>query len=245
MKARLARILPPLVAMLLQGPAWAGAFGVSPIRIDLDRSVRTGLITLTSDDDRKLYFQLKLFEWTQTATGEDEYRESGELVFFPQILTLEPKDTRLIRVGLKAPPAPVERAFRLFIEELPEPGESASSGAQIAVRLRFGVPIFLTGAKVEARPEIAATNLSKGAVRVAIRNSGDRQIRFEELLVLQGEKFVGKSAGWYVFPGVTRSFTVPVAREDCPASGVLEIRAVGEGTDIRKAVEVAPVLCQP
>ena len=225
--------------------ALAGAFGVSPIRLDLDPGARTGMVTVSNDDERRLYFQLKLFEWKQSPSGEDLLAESSDLVFFPQILTVEPKEKRLVRVGIKSPPAGPERAFRLFIEELPDPNEAPGGGAQVAVRLRFGVPIFLSAGKGEALPELGAVDSSKGMIRVAIRNTGSRQIRFEEVTARAGDKVVAKAAGWYVFPGATRSFSLPIAREDCPVPRSLEIRAAGEGKDIRTTVEVSSDLCTP
>jgi len=225
--------------------AAAGAFGVSPIRVDLDPATRSAIITVANDDDRKLYFQAKLFSWTQSAAGDDRLEENGDLIFFPQIFTVDAKDKRLVRVGVKSPPAGDERAFRLFIEEMPDPNEPAAGGAQIAVRLRFGVPVFVSSGKGEARPEIEPLDGAKGALRVAIRNSGDRQIRFEELSARAGDRVVAKTAGWYVFPGVTRAFSIPVAREDCPLPRSLEIRAVADGKEVRRTIDVPAAVCAP
>jgi len=245
MPARPTRGFLALALAAIAPHALAGAFGVSPIRVDLDSSSRTGLVTVTNEDERKLYFQLKLFEWTQSAAGEDQLAESSDLIFFPQILTVDPKDKRLVRVGVKSPPAGAERAFRLFIEELPDPNEPSSGGAQIAVRLRFGVPIFLAGAKGEALPEITRVETPKGAIRVAIRNNGTRHIRFEDVSALSGGKVVTKAAGWYVFPGATRSFSLPVTAHDCPVPAALEIRAAGDGKEARAKLDVTPALCAP
>ena len=234
-----------LVAGSFPASVFAGAFGVSPIRIDLDPAIRTGLVTVSNDEDRKLYFQVSLMEWTQTAAGEDQYAPSADLLFFPQIFTVDPKDKRLIRVGIKAPPGERERAYRLFIEEMPDPNAAPGAGAQIAVRLRFGVPIFLTGGKGEPQPEIVSSGASKGELRVAIRNAGTRQIRFEEVAMRDGDRVVAKTAGWYVFPGTTRSFTLPVTARDCPVPTSVEIRATADGKEIRRVVEVPPTLCAP
>jgi fimbrial chaperone protein len=243
---RLHRWTPALaLAAALPLSALAGAFGVSPIRVDLDPASRTGLVTVTNDDDRKLSFQLKLFEWTQSPSGEDEYADSADLLFFPQIFAIDPKDRRLIRVGLRGPVGDRERAFRLFIEEMPDPTLPQGSGAQIAVRLRFGVPIFLSTGKGEAQPELLAPEVTKGAIRVSIRNGGVRQARFEEVAIVAGERTIAKTAGWYVFPGVTRSFAVTLAPQDCPIPASVEIRATAEGKEFRRTVEIPPALCSP
>jgi fimbrial chaperone protein len=225
--------------------ALPGAFGVSPIRIDLDPGARSGLVTVSNDDDRKLSFQLKLFEWTQSPTGEDQLADSEDLIFFPPLFTIEPKQKRIVRVGVRAPYAGPERAFRLFIEELPDPDAAPGGGAQVAVRLRFGVPIFLSAGKVDSAPDIATVEAAKGALRVVIRNAGSRQIRFEEVSARAGDRIVAKAAGWYVFPGVTRAFLLPVASQDCPLPKSVEIHAVGEGKDVRKTVELPGGACPP
>jgi fimbrial chaperone protein len=238
----------PALALATSLPlsAFAGAFGVSPIRVDLDPASRTGLVNVTNDDERKLSFQLKLFEWTQSASGEDQYADSADLLFFPQIFTLAPKERRLVRIGLKgASSGDRERAYRLFIEEMPDTSLPPGSGAQIEVLLRFGVPIFLSTGKGEAQPELLAAEPSKGAVRVSIRNGGTRQIRFEEVALASGDRTIAKTAGWYVFPGVTRVFTVPVTAQDCPVPASVEVRATGEGKEIRRTVDIPPALCAP
>jgi fimbrial chaperone protein len=233
------------LAACFSSATFAGAFGVSPIRVDLDAAVRTGLVTVSNDDDRKLNFQVKLFEWTQNAAGEDEYAENSDLLFFPQVFTVDPRDKRIVRIGIKAPPQERERAFRLFIEEMPDRGAAPVAGAQVAVRLRFGVPVFLSSGKGEARPEIISAEAFKGEVRVAIRNDGTRQVRFEEITVRAGEKAIAKTAGWYVFPGATRLFTLPVAAQDCPIPAAVEIHATADGKDIRRTLEVPATLCSP
>ena len=242
---RLLRWLVAALAATCSGTALAGAFGVSPIRVDLDAASRTGLVTITNDDERKLHFQVKLSEWTQDATGEDKYAESSDLLFFPQIFTVDPRDKRLIRIGVKGPPQQRERAYRLFIEEMPDPNAAPGGGAQIAVLLRFGVPVFVSNGTGEPVPEMMTPAVSKGAIRIPIRNNGTRQIRFEEISLRAGERSIAKTAGWYVFPGVTRTFTLPITAQDCPVPAAAELRATADGKEVRTTLEAAPALCSP
>lgn len=248
MKSRSRALIASLCLGVALGPAGAqaAAFGVTPIRIDLEPASRTGIITVSNDDQRRLTFQVKLAEWTQAPNGDDQHADSADLVFFPQILTVEPGEKRLVRVGLKGPLPARERAYRLYIEELPDTADKGGGGgAQIAVRMRFGVPIFVGDGKGEARPEFAAVNPGKGRLEVALRNNGERAARFEELLLLAGDKVVARANGWYVFPGATKAFIVPVERPACPLAGTLELRATYAGKDIRRTVEAAPALCAP
>jgi fimbrial chaperone protein len=234
-------VLLTLAAAALPG-AHGAMFGVSPIRIDLTPDTRSAVINVTNDDTRRLYFQAKLVEWTQTPEGQDHYAESKDLIFFPAIFTIEPGDKRIIRVGSKGAIAPSHRAYRLFIEELPDPNEKAASGgAQVAVRMRFGVPIIV--GRGEARPSVVEATAAAGAVKARIRNDGDRMVRFDEVTLVAGERQVGKVAGWYVFPGATREFVVPVESSACPISGTLELRASVDGKVTRGNVAADPALC--
>ncbi len=232
------------VALAATQAACAAAFAVSPIRIDLDRGTRTGLVNIASEDERRIYFQLKLYEWTQTPTGEDHYAESTDLIFFPQILTVEPNDRRIVRIGLRSPPQAPEKAYRLFIEEMPDPNEPPSSGARVAVRLRFGVPIFVAGSEAKPRIEITRVEGAKGVLAVEVRNTGERQFRIEEITALAADKVAAQAAGWYVFPGVTRLFQVPFGAGRCPTARFV-VKAVGEGQEIRKEVDGSAAMCQP
>lgn len=232
-------------ALLAATAATAGSFGVSPIRLDLDRGTRTGLVTVTNDDTRKLSFRMRLFEWTQDEQGADRNTESADLIFFPQIMTVEPGDKRVIRIGTRAGDSGREKAYRLFIEELQDPGATGAQGAQVAVLLRFGVPVFVAPPAGKPEPEFARAALAKGKVEVGILNKGARTVRFDELTVKAGGEVIGRGAGWYVFPGATRAFEIAVPADKCKPSGPLEITASAEGLEIRHTVESGPALCAP
>lgn len=232
-------------ALLASAGARAAAFGVSPIRVDLDASARSGLITVTNDEDRRLRFQVKLRRWTQDAAGADQYADSDDLLYFPQILTLEPKEKRVVRIGLRSTPVAPETAYRLYVEEMPDVSAAPGQGAQVSIRLRFGVPVFVTGAKGEPRTELTALGMSKGRIDLGVRNSGGRHARIEEIVARSSGREIGKVAGWYVFPGASRPFSIPVAREACPATGTIEIVAITEGREARTVAEPASALCAP
>lgn len=49
--------------------AYAGDFGVSPIRVELDRGTKSALITVSNEDSRPLAFQVRALAWTQDAAS--------------------------------------------------------------------------------------------------------------------------------------------------------------------------------
>jgi len=231
------------LAALLAGPALAGSFGVAPTRIDLGNGTRSSLLEVTNDDTRKLSFQVRLASWTQDPAGKDGYADSQDLIFFPPLFTVNAGDKRVIRVGLKGGEAPAaEVAYRLYIEEIPEP-TAASSGSEVKVVLRFGVPVFVAPAKPRRAFVLDDVALQPGKATFRIRNDGNQSAKFETLKLVQGSRTLAEATGWYVLPGATRAFDIPVEREKCVASGTLEVQAQADGVALKRDVAAAPALC--
>ncbi len=225
--------------------AHAGGFGVAPIRLDFDSSVKTGAITVSSDDTARLSFQMKLFEWSQDKNGKDQYKESSDLIFFPQLMTLQPKDKRIIRVGTKSPPAAAERTYRLFIEELPDANAKRGKGAQVAVKLRFGVPLFVAPIEPRLAGTIEDAALAKGEVRLRVRNTGNQHFRFETISASAGGAAIGQVEGWYLLAGAARSYTIKVDPQACAKAGRIEVALSAGSLEIKRELEATPVLCRP
>lgn len=204
-----------LVCALATAPAAAAGFSVSPIRIDFDRGTRTGVITVSNEDERPLELEMQPMEWTQSDKGEDEYRDSPDLIFFPQRMTVAPGEQRLIRVGIKVPAAEREKTYRLFIQQAPPRGDAAQQGAQVAIRVRFGVPIFVKPLKEELKPEIAEAEVRGGKLQLKIRNNGNAHVYFESIAAAGADGRSAEARGWYVLAGRTRAFEVPLTTELC------------------------------
>lgn len=234
-----------LVLALAIPAAYAGGFGVSPIRLDFDASVKTGAITVSNDGADRLSFQMKLFEWSQDKQGKDQYKESSDLIFFPQIMTLKPKDKRIIRVGTKSPPAGAERTYRLFIEELPEANAARGKGTQVAIKLRFGVPLFVAPIQPQLAGTLEDAKLAKGEIRLRVRNTGNQHFRFEAISATAGGAAIGQAEGWYLLAGAARSYTIKVDNQACAKAGKIEIALTAGALKLKRELEASPALCGP
>lgn len=223
--------------------AWAGGWDVNPIRVDLDARVRTGAVTVHNDGERALRFQVSLAEWTQDADGKDAYAPSRDLVFFPQIMSLEPDERQVVRVGSKQGGADAERAYRLFIEEIPDPDTGAQAGTSVAVRVRFGVPVFIAAATPRAAAEIERIERRGEVLEVRVHNGGNGHFKIDRLVLSRAERDVGETAGWYVLPSATRAFSLPLGESLCAAEGPLELRLEGAGVSLRRDLDRDSVAC--
>src|SRR5579863_9074302 len=93
-----------LVAVLLLlglvSPASAATFSVDPILVTLPRGDASASVAVTNQSQQKLRLQVSGFAWQQRPSGEIALSPTDDLVFFPPLLTLEPGETKRIRIGV-------------------------------------------------------------------------------------------------------------------------------------------------
>jgi fimbrial chaperone protein len=248
--ARVARLSSAalLLFLLLPVAARAGDWRVSPIRLDLGRDAKSGAVTVANDADERLQVQMNAFEWTQDAEGKDRYEETGEILFFPRLMILEPKEEKILRAGIRVPAAAKEKTFRLFIEEIPGPRKT--EGVNVAVAIRFGVPIFVKPLKGEARGEVGAMTMFAGALLVPVNNTGNVHFVVQSVLVRgrdgEGEEIFSRElSGWYLLAGVSRGYATTVPLEACGSMAVIEAEVKTDKLPLRGRLVVDRSMCGP
>jgi fimbrial chaperone protein len=237
-----------LVILLATGalPLFPASFRFVPTSLTLDAKSRTATLTIENTGDEKVTVQLQMMKWTQDGRGNELYEPTKDLVFFPQILSIEPGKQGTIRVGAEMrEELTVEKSYRLFVQELPlgKPGESL-----IKTLVRVGMPVFMTPRVQRETLAVESIGVTDGKLQIRIRNSGTahamiRTIRVTGLDSSGKEIFSKESSGWYVLPGVSRAFPIEVTREDCaPMSTMKIVATAGEGA-VEGQVAVDAALC--
>jgi fimbrial chaperone protein len=213
-----------VICTLLSTASIAGLFGLSPVRLDLDRQNKTDSITISNDEsERKIEMQAKLHEWTQDASGNDVFVESNDLVFFPRIFSIDKQDQRVVRVGLKVPASTTEKSYRLFIEELPPLRDPGKKGAQVLFVLRVGVAIFVGPEKEQPGGIIERLDAAPAGAMVVIRNTGNQNFQIQSLTVKSGTEYEKEIVGGYVLAGATRYFAAPFPANLCRKFSTVEV----------------------
>lgn len=156
--------------------ARAATMEVAPVVIDLGRAAPSAVVTIRNRGTGPTRYQLSAMAWTEPKTGEPRLEASQELSFFPPLFQLAPGEERKIRVGATLPPGPTERAWRLFVEELPEPVDQSRAGASVRIRTRFALPVFLAPAQPRPSATVALAR-SGGSVAVTMRNTGNVRVK--------------------------------------------------------------------
>lgn len=240
------------LALLPWPPALhAGDFTVNPIRLELGSNARSGVISIKNEGAVRLGFQMQAMEWTQDAEGKDQYADSRDLIFFPKLMTLEPGDESLVRVGVRNAVVPLEKTYRLFIQELPGPAKETQpegKSARIGVLIRFGAPIFLAPLKSEDSAEITTLEMAKGTLSLKVRNTGNRH------QVIEGIHLRGTDAGGaevfsltladrYLLAGATKSFSATIAANPCSKIADLTVELKTDKLGLKRKLDVTGAMC--
>lgn len=216
------------IAVLLCGlalpahTALASSFRVTPIRVDLSSRVSSSLMTLTNDSPGELRFQISAFEWSQTeGTGEMNLTPTKDVVFFPALLTVKPGEERKVRVGATVKSGDVEKTYRIFFEELPPlTTPETTTGSEVKIITKLGVPIFVEPLKALVVGEIANASMSAGKLAFDVKNDGNVHFLARSVKVTgldaAGKPVVEKQReGWYVLRGGTRRYDLEFKPEEC------------------------------
>lgn len=141
-----------------------------------------------------------------------------------------------------------EKTYRLFINEIPEP--KAAEGAQVAIALRFGVPIFVKPLKEDAKGSIGRIDLSKGALSVLINNTGNIHFIINSINIKgknpkDVEIFSKELSGWYLLSGASRLYTTSIPEEVCKDISKIEVVIKTDKLDMDGAMDVDKAMCMP
>lgn len=232
-----------VLALLLPGwkPATAAEFAVTPIRAEFKPGAMSETITVTNHANARLRVAVKLMAWTQDAQGKDVYSDSSDLIYFPRQMELAPESKRLVRIGVKGPAGAVERAYRLFIEEEPDPTPTGRS--QVALYFRFGVPVFQAPAVPRPDLQLLDLVLRKGKLYVPVRNAGNQHVRLETIKVSDGAGHAQEVAGWYSLAGTERTYVVDIPEAVCRNASSLSLTAEGPGVRLERKIDVTAAGC--
>jgi len=227
--------------------AQAGNFGVSPIRLDLDKGARSGVIAVSNDGDVPLDFQARAMLWTQDAAGQDHYEDTQALVYFPRQFRVPPHEKRVVRIGYRNPALKTEQAYRLFVEEIPDAKQRAKR-TSVTVAVRFGVPIFVRPPAGGVEAKIGGLAVKAGRARATAHNAGAvhfriNQVRFRALGADGKVKWEHAVQGWYLLPGAQREYAAKLPAEACRAARELRVELLGDKLDAASEVPLKPELC--
>jgi fimbrial chaperone protein len=220
------------------GTAAASTFNIAPIRLEMDRSHQTGVLTLHNDGDAPLTIEVRSVAWSQDQ-GSDHYDPTGELIVTPPVFVVPAHTDQIVRVARRGgADGQRERTYRLFFEEVPAAAPAGFIGLKVA--LRIGIPVFF--AAPAAKPELAfsASWRADGTLDLAAQNRGLAHFQITDFELAAPDATVVARVGGsrYVLGGSEAHWSLT------PAGGAgraekLRINGHGDGGAIAAEVAVA------
>lgn len=219
--------------------AAAGTFSIAPVRIELQGSQHTAVLTVHNDDAAALVIQVSALNWTQPG-GEEGNAATRELLATPPVFTLPPNGEQIVRVALRREPDPArELDYRLLLAEVPQPADKKFTGLRVALRL--SIPVFVKAASPAAAAlRWRAQWLPEGGLALSATNEGmsHQQISDFTLHFAGTEALARGVVSRYVLPGSTVTWKI------APPAGVahdtaISIRGASDQGDFQADVAFA------
>jgi fimbrial chaperone protein len=236
------------LAVFTSRPASASNFNVNPTQIFLSAKTTSAMVTVRNESDTPLRFQLSVSAWEQSPTGELVLTPTDDIVFFPGLLTLGPKEERRVRVGRVTAPADTEKTYRIFIEEMP-PLEAVGTagGAAVQVLTKMGIPIFVRPARETATASVSNLEQHDGALHFSLSNGGSVHYVPQQVVVrgLAGSEqlFEQKLDSWYVLSGGHRDFAAAVPADTCARVTSLVVEVLVNSSKLSQTLESPSGAC--
>ena len=205
--------LPAALAALLwlcAGPALAASLVAAPVTLEIPAPGAAATLTLRNSGAAPLAAQIRVMRWRQI-DGVERLEPAADVVASPPAMTLEPGADYAVRIiRLDRAPVVQEQAYRLIVDELPDP--RTQRNGQVALVVRYSIPVFFN-APAAAPPRLAwSVEARGGRVSATARNEGGRRVRLSAMrLRAAGGRAVsfGDGLAGYVLAGSTMRFQAP------------------------------------
>jgi fimbrial chaperone protein len=183
-------------------------------------------IWVENEGKQPTLLQLRVFAWDQSP-NENHYSAQSDIVGTPPMIRIEPGKRQLIRLTrtVDVPPG-VERPFRVVIDEILTPVDSADNpvvGARL--QMRYSIPLFVYGAGLSSpsaappakkdmgeQPHLGwRVTTVNGAPYLTVSNTGPVHARLIKVAFQTGATTTEIASGLlgYVLPRSTMQWALP------------------------------------
>jgi fimbrial chaperone protein len=165
---------------------------VAPILLEVAAPGATTTVTLRNTGASPITTQVRVFRWIQEG-GKERLGPTEDVVASPPAAELRPGQDYVVRVvRLAKAPVAGEEAYRLLIDELPQPTQR---GRTVSFVVRHALPLFFD-AQDSSAPQASWRVTQKGRVlSLTAANQGDRRIRLSAVRIGSGPKTASLGPG--------------------------------------------------
>jgi fimbrial chaperone protein len=226
----------------------ASNFNINPVKVSLSGKTSSQLLTLQNNSDELLRFQVKSYAWNQDAKGQMQLTPTNDIVVFPSLLSLQPKEERRLRIGTVTPVGETEKTYRVFVEELPSQQKPDQTQPQIRVLTKVGIPIFLQPRQPAINGDIEAMTVRNSQLAFQVKNTGNVHFVTQNVRV-QGVDDTGKALfdrqqnGWYVLAGQSQPYNLPIPQQVCSKTKSLLVEVQTDNKKLQQRLAIPQGAC--
>lgn len=227
--------------------AEAAGVTISPVVLEIDSPRKAIAVTVTNNGDRPVTFQTEAMAWLQV-NGADHHEPTEDLLVVPPMVEVPARSSQIFRVMLRTrAPSPVERTYRVMLEDITEAQAASSGQASVAFKLTHNLPLLiapagkvvnairwkpcpptvaLAPAPVVAPAKPQATRGREACVRLL--NAGNRRVKVQTL-TLAGDGWqqaLALKEGENLLAGSERAWRVPLASSQTGAPLGVQVQTV-------------------
>jgi fimbrial chaperone protein len=172
-----------------------------------------------------------------------------DIVFFPPLLTVAPREDQKIRVGIASPAGPIESSYRLFIEQMPDlKVVEARDNGQVQVLMKFGIPIFVAPKSAAKAGKIGSLTMKNGSLDFEVVNTGTEhfdpgKVRVTGYDIRDTKVFSHEISGWYILAGGARDYQLHIPGVECSKAKQVMVEVQTGGTKLSQGIALAPHTC--
>ena len=188
--------------------SFGGGLSVAPVQLSLTGVSRSVSTVVSNPGSNPVTVQVRLYSWTMR--GDDEiYGPVTDAGFSPPLFRLAPHTSQSVRIVAKVPPGPIERSYRLIVDQLP----LADAPGQLQLPVRMVLPVFVEPAPAASRAPLlewsAHQNPQTKQITIGVSNQGSVHVRLVDLGVQDGTKSVVVAPGLagYALAGQEREWS--------------------------------------
>lgn len=213
-----------LVCGLSMGTAYAAAtILLWPIDPWLGADRNATELWIENQGNTTTTMQVRIVRWRQEG-GFERYQAQQDVVASPPILRIEKGQKQLIRlIRQTATPAGVEQAYRIIVDEIPQPANDTEPQIGLKLQMRYSIPLFVYGQGITTYSTGAHSALvdpkqlswrvvsDSDGPSVEIRNNGDIHVRLSKVNLRQNGQQYSLAEGLlgYVLPHESRRWPLP------------------------------------
>ena len=163
-------------------PSSSFAYGVTPVKISLDRDSSSQDLEINNDSPtEKLRLQIDTYSWQQNSKGETLLTPTREVVAFPALLEIPPNTKRTVRVGVRVPPGVAEKTYRVIVKQLKNPTVGQVSDVpkrqgNLSFLLNMSLPVYVNPINASKKAELESGTLTDGKLLFTVANTGNVRV---------------------------------------------------------------------